>query len=108
VLNPLANCDGGPGPCGGGGVGGSRGFAWSRGKFPHFTEPVASYGGLRYWDVDSTVTVGGGGPLGETISGPLSEDWVDLLYGLRSPLPRGDKWTLVRRGRLAPFGPGRC
>ncbi len=26
-------------------------FDWSNGKFPGFTEPDASYDGLKYWDV---------------------------------------------------------
>jgi O-acetylhomoserine (thiol)-lyase len=25
-------------------------FNWGNGKFPHMTEPVASYGGLRFWE----------------------------------------------------------
>lgn len=25
-------------------------FDWGNGKFPHFTEPVSSYGGLRFWE----------------------------------------------------------
>ena len=33
------------------------------------TERLDAYAGLRYWDVDSTVTVVGGGPLVETITG---------------------------------------
>lgn len=37
------------------------------------TEQLDVYAGLRYWDVDSTVTVVGGGPLGETLDGKLSE-----------------------------------
>jgi hypothetical protein len=70
------------------------------------TERLDLYGGLRYWDVDSTVKVTGGGPMGETVGGKLSEDWVDLLVGLRYALPLGDKWTLVWRGDMAPFGTG--
>jgi hypothetical protein len=70
------------------------------------TDRLDAYVGLRYWDVNSTVTVVGGGPLGETLSGKLSEDWVDLLYGLRYALPIGRNWTLVWRGDVAPFGTG--
>ncbi len=34
-----------------GGVVVERGsFDWSSGRFPHMTEPVASYGGLRFWE----------------------------------------------------------
>lgn len=70
------------------------------------TERLDAYAGVRYWDVDSTVTVVGGGPLGEDINGSLSEDWVDLIYGLRYALPLGDKWTFILRGDIAPFGTG--
>lgn len=70
------------------------------------TERLDAYAGLRYWDVDSTVTVVGGGPVGEDINGSLSEDWVDLLYGLRYALPLGEKWMLVWRSDMAPFGTG--
>lgn len=70
------------------------------------TERLDAYAGLRYWDVDSTVTVVGGGPLGETINGSAGEDWIDLLYGLRYALPLGQKWTFVWRGDVAPMGTG--
>ena len=70
------------------------------------TDRLDAYAGLRYWDVDSTVTVVGGGPLGQTINGSLGEDWVDLLYGLRYALPLGEKWTFIVRGDVAPMGTG--
>jgi len=70
------------------------------------TERLDAYAGLRYWDVDSTVTVAGGGPLGETISGSMSQDWVDLIYGLRYALPLGGNWTFILRGDVAPLGTG--
>lgn len=64
------------------------------------------YAGLRYWDVDSTVTVVGGGPLGETLDGKLGEDWVDPLVGVRYVWPLGEQWTLVWRGDIGGFGVG--
>jgi len=70
------------------------------------TERLDAYAGLRYWDVDSTVTVVGGGPLGETLNGKLSEDWVDPLVGVRYAWPVGDKWTLIVRGDIGGFGVG--
>jgi hypothetical protein len=70
------------------------------------TDRLDAYAGLRYWDVDSTVTVVGGGPLGETINGGASEDWVDLIYGLRYAWPLSDTWTLIVRGDVAPLGTG--
>lgn len=70
------------------------------------TEGLDAYAGLRYWDVDSTVTVVGGGPLGETLNGTLGEDWVDLLVGLRYAVPIGENWLFVIRGDVAPFGTG--
>ena len=68
------------------------------------TDRLDAYAGLRYWDVDSTVTVVGGGPLGQTINGSLGDDWVDLLYGLRYALPLGTNWTVIVRGDVAPMG----
>jgi hypothetical protein len=70
------------------------------------TEQLDAYAGLRYWDVDSTVTVVGGGLLGTTISGKASEDWIDPLVGVRYSWPLGDKWTLVWRGDIGGFGVG--
>jgi opacity protein-like surface antigen len=70
------------------------------------TDRLDAYVGLRYWDVDSTIEVIGGGPLGETLNASTGEDWVDLLYGLRYALPLGSKWTLVWRADMAPFGTG--
>lgn len=70
------------------------------------TDRLDAYAGLRYWDVDSTVTVVGGGPLGEDISGSLSEDWVDLIYGLRYAWPVSESWTFIVRGDVAPLGTG--
>lgn len=70
------------------------------------TGRLDGYIGLRYWDVDSTVSVQGGGPLGEDISGALGEDWVDLLYGLRYELPFGRNWVFVWRADVAPMGTG--
>ncbi|MBL8201619.1 MAG: hypothetical protein JNK40_11645 [Chromatiales bacterium] len=70
------------------------------------TDRLDAYVGVRYWDVDSTVTVVGGGPLGEDISGSLSEDWVDVIYGLRYAWPISANWTLIVRGDVAPLGTG--
>lgn len=65
-----------------------------------------AYAGLRYWDVDADLTVEGGGPLGQTLSAGLSEDWVDPVVGLRYEWPLGAKWTLVARGDVGGFGVG--
>lgn len=70
------------------------------------TRQMDVYAGLRYWDVDSTVTVVGGGPLGETLKGTLGEDWVDPLVGVRYVWPLGEKWTVVWRGDIGGFGVG--
>lgn len=70
------------------------------------TERLDVYGGLRYWDVDADLTVATGGPLGQTLSASLSEDWVDPVVGLRYQWPLGAKWTLVARGDIGGFGVG--
>jgi len=68
------------------------------------TERLDAYAGLRYWDVDSEVTVTG--PLGNTLNAGRGEDWVDVLYGLRYALPLGRNWTFIVRGDVSPFGTG--
>lgn len=65
-----------------------------------------AYAGLRYWDVDTDLMVATGGPLGQTLSGSLSEDWIDPVVGLRYEWPLGEKWTLVMRGDIGGFGVG--
>jgi hypothetical protein len=69
-------------------------------------ERLDAYAGLRYWDVDTDLTVAFGGPLGQTRSGSLSEDWVDPVAGLRYEWPLGEKWMLVARGDIGGFGVG--
>jgi hypothetical protein len=69
-------------------------------------ERLDAYAGLRYWDVDTDLTVVFGGPLGQTLSGSLSEDWVDPLVGLRYEWPLSEKWVLVARGDIGGFGVG--
>ena len=50
VLHSATKFIGGHGTSIGGVVVESGRFDWGNGRFPHFTEPVASYGGLRYWE----------------------------------------------------------
>jgi O-acetylhomoserine (thiol)-lyase len=50
VLHSATKFIGGHGTSLGGVVVESGRFDWGNGRFPHFTEPVASYGGLRYWE----------------------------------------------------------
>jgi O-acetylhomoserine (thiol)-lyase len=50
VLHSATKFIGGHGTSIGGVVVESGDFDWSSGKFPHFTEPVPSYGQLRYWE----------------------------------------------------------
>lgn len=50
VLHSATKFIGGHGTSLGGVVVESGRFDWGNGKFPHFTEPVASYGGLRFWE----------------------------------------------------------
>lgn len=70
------------------------------------TDRLDAYAGLRYWDVDSDLKVIGGGPLGQTLAGSLSEDWIDPVVGLRHEWPLGGNWTLVTRGDVGGFGVG--
>ncbi len=50
VVHSATKFIGGHGTSLGGVVVESGRFDWGNGNFPHFTEPVASYGGLRYWE----------------------------------------------------------
>jgi O-acetylhomoserine (thiol)-lyase len=50
VLHSATKFIGGHGTSMGGVVVESGHFDWSNGNFPRMTEPVPSYGGLRYWD----------------------------------------------------------
>ena len=50
VIHSATKFIGGHGTSMGGVVVESGRFDWSNGRFPRMTEPVASYGGLRYWD----------------------------------------------------------
>lgn len=69
-------------------------------------ERLDAYAGLRYWDVDSDLTVATGGPSGVVLSDSLSEDWVDPVLGLRYEVPLGERWMLVARGDIGGFGVG--
>jgi O-acetylhomoserine (thiol)-lyase len=50
VLHSATKFIGGHGTSLGGVVVESGRFDWGNGNFAHFTEPVSSYGGLRYWE----------------------------------------------------------
>ncbi len=50
VVHSATKFLGGHGTSLGGVVVDSGRFDWGRGRFPAMTEPVASYGGLRYWE----------------------------------------------------------
>jgi O-acetylhomoserine (thiol)-lyase len=50
VVHSATKFIGGHGTSLGGVVVESGRFGWDNGRFPRMTEPVASYGGLRYWD----------------------------------------------------------
>ena len=50
VLHSATKFIGGHGTSLGGVVVESGRFPWDNGRFPRMTEPVASYGGLRFWD----------------------------------------------------------
>jgi O-acetylhomoserine (thiol)-lyase len=50
IVHSATKFMGGHGTSMGGVVVESGRFNWANGRFPRMTEPVASYGGLRYWD----------------------------------------------------------
>lgn len=67
------------------------------------TDRIDFYGGLRYWDLDSELTVNGGGPLGQTLNASENENWIDPIFGLRYERPLSERWTLVARGDVGGF-----
>ena len=71
-----------------------------------FSNHLAAYGGLRYWDLSGNVTLSLGGPQQRTITADGSESWVDPLIGLRFQTPLGKHWELVGRGDIGGFGIG--
>jgi O-acetylhomoserine (thiol)-lyase len=50
VLHSATKFIGGHGTSIGGVVVEAGRFPWGNGRYPHFTEPVPSYGGLRFWE----------------------------------------------------------
>ncbi len=70
------------------------------------SERLDTYAGMRYWRLDTDLEVVGGGPLGETLSASMTEDWIDPVVGLRYVLPLGAGWELVTRGDIGGFGIG--
>ncbi|MCC6297047.1 MAG: hypothetical protein IT469_10105 [Pseudomonadales bacterium] len=70
------------------------------------TDRLDAYGGLRYWNLHSELDVAGGGPLGETLSAAMTEDWVDPLVGLRYVAPLSEHWDFIVRGDIGGFGVG--
>ena len=50
VIHSATKFIGGHGTSIGGVVVEAGRFDWGNGRFPHFTEPVPSYGGLRFWE----------------------------------------------------------
>ena len=50
VIHSVTKFLGGHGTTPGGGVVEKGTFGWGNGKFPQMTEPVDSYGGIRWWD----------------------------------------------------------
>lgn len=70
------------------------------------TERLDAYGGLRYWELDTELDVVGGGPLGETLSADMTEDWVDPIVGLRYAMPLSEHWDFIVRGDIGGFGVG--
>jgi hypothetical protein len=55
-------------------------------------------GGLRSWDMENIVTIGGGPRVKQ------STDWVDLVAGARFTTKLTDKWSFVGRGDIGGFG----
>ena len=70
------------------------------------TERLDAYAGLRYWELDTELDVAGGGPLGETLSADMTEDWVDPIVGLRYVAPISEHWDFIVRGDIGGFGVG--
>ena len=68
------------------------------------TEHLVMFGGLRYNDV--TTKVSATGPLGNTLSGEIDEDWTDPVIGARYTWPFSEQWSVTLRGDIGGFGVG--
>ncbi|MEJ1995867.1 MAG: hypothetical protein P8X75_11780 [Limibacillus sp.] len=61
------------------------------------------YGGLRYWSIDSTLTLAG--PANRR-SISYSEDWLDPIAGARLGVPLGENWHFQFTSGIGGFGIG--
>lgn len=68
---------------------------------------LIAYGGFRYNDLDSDLTVVRTGPgPGETRTPGLQESWVDPIVGAIGEFQISDNWSAALRGDMGGFGWG--
>ena len=62
------------------------------------------YGGARYWDLDTDLSLAFA--VGQLVTASASESWIDPIVGLRYFAPLGGKWSLMAWGDVGGFGVG--
>jgi opacity protein-like surface antigen len=62
------------------------------------------FGGLRYVDITSDITLKG--PNGTKLRGKGSESWIDPVIGAHYTYPFNDEWSATLRGDIGGFGVG--
>jgi len=70
-------------------------------RFPHEKGFIEPYLGVRYWSIDMEVDLGGGAV---TASGSRSQEWVDVIGGLRLKQELNDRFSLLLQGDIGGFG----
>lgn len=70
-------------------------------RFNHDMHKVDLIAGLRYLDLDNTVSIVGGPTLLDD-----NQDWLDPIIGGRWLWDFADSWSLVARGDIGGFGIG--
>jgi opacity protein-like surface antigen len=67
---------------------------------------VQGYGGLRLVNVETDVSLAGGGPVGAGFDARVDEIWVDPIIGLRGRVTLNDKVSLGGFASIGGFGVG--
>jgi len=68
------------------------------------SERLTVFGGLRYNDISSDITLKG--PNDTKVRGKGSEQWVDPVIGAHYTYPFSDQWSATLRGDIGGFGVG--
>ncbi len=68
----------------------------------YYSDQVFAYGGARYYDISSTISLGG--PMARNAA--VSKSWVDPTIGGGFAVAIDDRWSFVGKGDIGGFGIG--